>query len=55
MKKLTTIVLGFALATTTVAVTFGQDAGSGSKETSKKKKKKSGKKKEETPKKDSGR
>jgi hypothetical protein len=49
MKKLMTLMLGLALAFTTVSVSFGQDAPK--KENTKKGKKKGGKKKEETPKK----
>jgi uncharacterized metal-binding protein len=39
-KKLIPLMLGLVLAVGSVAVTFAQDAGSGSKDTSKKKKKK---------------
>jgi len=54
MKKMMTLMLGLALAFTTVAVTFAQDTPK--KEDSKKSgKKKGGKKKEETPKKEGGR
>ena len=55
MKKIMTLMLGMALAFTTVAVTFAQDAPK--KEEGKKKegKKKGGKKKEETPKKEGSR
>jgi len=55
MKKLMTLMLGMALAFTTVAVTFAQDAPK--KEEGKKKegKKKGGKKKDAEPKKDGGR
>jgi hypothetical protein len=54
MKKLMTLMLGMALAFTTVAVTFAQDAP---KKEEKKKdgKKKGGKKKEDAPKKEGGR
>jgi hypothetical protein len=53
MKKMMTLMLGLALAFTTVAVTFAQDAPK-KEEPAKKGKKKSGKKKTETPKKDGG-
>jgi hypothetical protein len=54
MKKIMTLMLGMALAFTTVAVTFAQDAPK--KEEGKKKGgKKGGKKKEDTPKKEGGR
>jgi hypothetical protein len=49
MKKMMTLMLGLALAFTTVAVTFAQDAP---KKEDTKKTKKGGKKKEEAPKKD---
>jgi len=54
MKKMMTLMLGLALAFTTVAVTFAQDTP---KKEEKKSggKKKSGKKKEETPKKEGSR
>jgi hypothetical protein len=51
MKKMMTLMLGLALAFTTVAVTFAQDAPK-KEETKKEGKKKGGKKKEEAPKKD---
>ncbi|HXA50589.1 MAG TPA: hypothetical protein VNV86_09815 [Candidatus Acidoferrum sp.] len=54
MKKMMTLMLGLALAFTTVAVTFAQDAPK-KEETKKDGKKKGGKKKEEAPKKDGGR
>ena len=53
MKKLMTLMLGMALAFTTVAVTFAQDAPK--KEEKKKDGKKKGKKKDDTPKKEGGR
>jgi hypothetical protein len=53
MKKMMTLMLGLALAFSTVAVTFAQDAPK--KEEKKEGKKKGGKKKEEAPKKDGGR
>ena len=53
MKKLMTLMLGMALAFTTVAVTFAQDTPK-KEDTKKSSKKKGGKKKEETPKKDGG-
>jgi hypothetical protein len=53
MKKLMTLMLGMALAFTTVAVTFAQDAPK--KEEKKKGGKKGGKKKEDAPKKEGGR
>jgi hypothetical protein len=53
MKKMMTLMLGLALAFTTVAVTFAQDAPK-KEEPAKKGKKKSGKKKTETPKKEGG-
>jgi len=54
MKKIMTLMLGMALAFTTVAVTFAQDAP---KKEEKKKdgKKKGGKKKDDAPKKEGGR
>ena len=54
MKKLTTLMLGMALAFTTVAVSFGQDAppAPAKKEKKAKKAKKAPKKKDEAPKKD---
>jgi hypothetical protein len=51
MKKMMTLMLGLALAFTTVAVTFAQDAPK-KEDTKKDGKKKGGKKKEEAPKKD---
>lgn len=54
MKKLMTLMLGMALAFTTVAVTFAQDAPK-KEETKKKGGKKGGKKKEDAPKKEGGR
>ena len=51
MKKMMTLMLGLALAFTTVAVTFAQDAPK-KEDTKKEGKKKGGKKKEEAPKKD---
>lgn len=51
MKKMMTLMLGFALAFTTVAVTFAQDAPK-KEDTKKDGKKKGGKKKEDAPKKD---
>lgn len=54
MKKLMTLMLGMALAFTTVAVTFAQDAPK-KEETKKTGKKKGGKKKEDAPKKEGGR
>jgi hypothetical protein len=53
MKKLMTLMLGMALAFTTVAVAFSQDTPK--KEDTKKTKKKGSKKKEDTPKKEGGR
>ncbi|MCU1235505.1 MAG: hypothetical protein JWP63_3472 [Candidatus Solibacter sp.] len=53
MKKLMTLMLGMALAFTTVAVTFAQDAPK--KEEKKKDGKKKGKKKDDAPKKEGGR
>jgi hypothetical protein len=53
MKKLMTLMLGMAIAFTTVAVTFAQDAPK--KEDGKKTGKKGGKKKTDAPKKDGGR
>ena len=50
MKKVMTLMLGMALAFTTVAVCFAQDTAK--KEEKKTTKKKGGKKKEETPKKE---
>ena len=50
MKKLMTLMLGMALAFTTVAVTFAQDAPKKDDTTKKSGKKKGGKKKEETKK-----
>ena len=52
MKKLMTLMLGMALAFTTVAVCFADNPPK--KEDTKKGKKKGGKKKEETPKKEGG-
>jgi len=54
MKKLMTLMLGMALAFTTVAVTFAQDAPK-KEDTKKTSKKKGSKKKEEAPKKEGGR
>jgi hypothetical protein len=54
MKKLMTLMLGMALAFTTVAVTFAQDAPK-KEDTKKTGKKKGGKKKEDAPKKEGGR
>jgi hypothetical protein len=54
MKKLMTLMLGMALAFTTVAVTFAQDTPK-KEDTKKKGGKKGGKKKEEAPKKEGGR
>ena len=54
MKKLMTLMLGMALAFTTVAVTFAQDTPK-KEETKKKGGKKGGKKKEDAPKKEGGR
>jgi hypothetical protein len=51
MKKMMTLMLGLALAFSTVAVTFAQDAPK-KEDTKKEGKKKGGKKKEEAPKKD---
>jgi hypothetical protein len=51
MKKMMTLMLGLALAFSTVAVTFAQDAPK-KEDTKKDGKKKGGKKKEEAPKKD---
>jgi hypothetical protein len=51
MKKMMTLMLGLALAFSTVAVTFAQDAPK-KEDTKKYGKKKGGKKKEEAPKKD---
>ncbi len=51
MKKMMTLMIGLALAFTTVAVTFAQDAPK-KEDTKKDGKKKGGKKKEEAPKKD---
>jgi hypothetical protein len=53
MKKLMTLMLGLALAFTTVAVTFAQETPK--KEDTKKSKKMGGKKKAETPTKDGSR
>ena len=53
MKKLMALMLGMALAFTTVSVTFAQDTKKEDKKTSKKKGGK--KKKEETPKKEGSR
>jgi hypothetical protein len=53
MKKMMTLMLGLALAFTTVAVTFAQDAPK-KEDTKKSGKKKSGKKKTEAPKKEGG-
>jgi hypothetical protein len=57
MKKLMTLMLALAFLTTTVSVTFAQDAPKKDDTTKDKKgsKKKGGKKKEETPKKEGGR
>jgi hypothetical protein len=52
MKKLMSLMLGLTMLTTTVAVTFAQEAPK--KDASKGKKKKNGKKKTQTPKKDGG-
>jgi hypothetical protein len=54
MKKLMTLMLGMALAFTTVAVTFAQDTPK-KEDTKKKGGKKGGKKKEDAPKKEGGR
>ncbi len=54
MKKLMTLMLGMAIAFTTVAVTFAQDAPK-KEDTTKKGGKKGGKKKTDAPKKDGGR
>ena len=54
MKKLMTLMLGMALAFTTVAVTFAQDAPK-KEDTKKTSKKKGSKKKEDAPKKEGGR
>jgi len=55
MKKLMTLMLGMALAFSTVAVTFAQDAPKKEDTGKKGGKKKGGKKKEETPKKEGSR